>query len=363
MSGEPPLAGVRVLDSTSYATGPFMTGLLAQLGAKVIKIERPPHGDPERFTTPAYFAAFNRGKASVALDTRDAADRAMLDELVAGADVFVEGFRPGAADRAGLGFDRLRTLRKGLIYISLPGFSSTGPYAAARGYDVQYQAIAGALAFDIDPGGTPVYRSAFPVFDYAAAMYAVIALLALLPDRPGEGIRLEVPIVAAGLAFTFPAIVDTLGDSAERGRVRHTYRTADGQFLAITVPQDQDFQALCTALGRPDVRDDPAFATYRDRTANGVRLGQIVGEEINARTADEWLAALVPAGVPVARVNTPETIFDDPEVKSLGLIDEDGGRHMHLPVLGLPQRELAPAPGLGDDTDRVRAEGWGHLRA
>jgi crotonobetainyl-CoA:carnitine CoA-transferase CaiB-like acyl-CoA transferase len=354
----PGLAGLRVLDATSYATGPFMTQLLAQLGAIVLKLERPPRGDPERFTTPAYFQSFNRGKASVLLDTRDPTDLGLVDELVAGADVFVEGFRPGAAERAGLGFERLRKLRPGLVYISVPGFSSAGPNAGARGYDVQYQAVAGALAFDPEPDGTPVYRSPFPIFDYAAAMYAVIGLLSVVAERPAEGIRLEVPIVAAGLAFTFPAIMDALGLPVDRSLVKHTYRTADGRHLAITVPQDQDFHALCEALGRPDLKSESGFADYRSRVTNAGRLQAVVSEAIATRTAADWMAALIPAGVPVAVVNTPETVFADPEIQSLGLVHEEDGRHLHLPVLGLPWVELGPAPGLGADTERVRARGW-----
>lgn len=355
---EPALTGLRVLDSTSYATGPFMTGLLAQLGATVLKLERPPHGDPERFTTPAYFESFNRGKASALLDAGEPADRATLDRLVAGADVFVEGFRAGAAERAGLGFERLRELRPGLIYISLPGFSPTGPNAGARGYDVQYQAVTGGLAFDPEPDGTPVYRSPYPVFDYAAAMYAVIGLLTVLADRPPEGVRLEVPIVAAGLAFTFPALMDALGPHLDRSQVKHTYRTADGRHLAITVPQDQDFHALCDALQRPELKTAPGFADYRSRVANAAQLQASVSGAITTRTASEWMAVLIPAGVPVAVVNTPATIFADPEILSLGLVHEEGGRHLHLPVLGLPAVESGPAPGLGADTDRVQTGGW-----
>ncbi len=160
------LQRLRVLDFSTHATGPFATQVLASLGATVLKVERPPAGDPERHGEYAMFVACNRGKHSVLVDAKQPDDLALLEQLLTDADVVVEGFRPGVADRLGFGFDRVRALQPQVIYVSLPGFGSTGPRAGARGYDTQYRALAGDLMLNAH-GGAPAYSPASPVFDYA----------------------------------------------------------------------------------------------------------------------------------------------------------------------------------------------------
>ncbi len=202
------LDGLRVLDLSTRATGPFATQMLAELGATVLKVERPPAGDPERHTEPAIFRACNRGKHSVALDVNVDADRRLLDELLADTDVFVEGFRPGVADRIGLGFAAVRARSPLVVYVSLPGFGSSGPRASTRSYDTQLRAVAGELALNAGADGVPRYDAASPTFDFAAAMYAALGVVTSLLGGRTDAVRLEVPILAAGLAWSFARLTD-----------------------------------------------------------------------------------------------------------------------------------------------------------
>jgi crotonobetainyl-CoA:carnitine CoA-transferase CaiB-like acyl-CoA transferase len=194
-----------VLDLSQHATGPFATQIMAALGATVVKLEQPPGGDRERHTEPEMFLACNRGKHSIALDLKTDADREVLRRLLSGADVLIEGFRPGVADRLGFGFPAVSAIQPRIIYVSMPGFGSAGPLAQTPGYDVEFRALAGDLSLNADSGGTPQYARAAPTFDYAAAMYATIGVLTTLLDTGRAPVHLEVPVLAAGLALSFAA--------------------------------------------------------------------------------------------------------------------------------------------------------------
>jgi len=226
------LSGLRVLDLSTHATGPFATQILASLGATVLKVERPPAGDPERQGEHAMFLACNRGKYSVALDLKDAAERRLLEDLTREADAFFEGFRPGVAERIGFGFERVRQLQPRVIYVSLPGFGSTGPRASMRGYDTQYRALAGDLWLNAGPDGVPRYNPASPSFDYATAMYATIGVLSALLGPRKKAVHLEVPILAAGLAWGFARLIDPAYNGGPMAAADYVFRTLDDEYVA-----------------------------------------------------------------------------------------------------------------------------------
>jgi crotonobetainyl-CoA:carnitine CoA-transferase CaiB-like acyl-CoA transferase len=355
------LDGVRVVDLSTHATGPFATQILAALGATVVKVERPPDGDPERSTEFAMFHACNRGKYSVALDVKRSTDRDVLDALIVGCDVFVEGFRPGVADRLGLSFEQLSKRCPSLVYVSLPGFGSTGPYADRRGYDVEYRAVAGELWVSREPGRLPRYTDGPPFFDFATAMYAVVGVLAALRPGARTAVRIEVPILAAGLAWTFPRLIDAAKADRPGPRTQHAFVAADGLPLTVTYPTTEQFHALCELLDRNDLKDRPDLQDFEGRAAQAALLNEVVSAAIATRPRDAWLDALEAAGVAAAPIRGPHDVFDDPQVRHLDVIHGGDVSWADVPILGLPRRPLVDSSAVDQHGDLVRTGGWSAL--
>ncbi len=353
------LEGLRVVDLSQHATGPFATQIMAALGAAVVKVEQPPHGDRERHTEYEMFLACNRGKYSIALDLKDDSDLATLQALVVEADVFVEGFRPGVAARLGLGFGDVSGLAPQIVYVSMPGFGSQGPLAGAPGYDVEFRALAGDLALNAAADGTPQYARASPAFDYAAAMYATIGVLSarLDPDRTAR--HLEVPILAAGLAFNFARLIDPrYGPGQAEHRWQHVYRCADGRYVSVTVGQDRHFRALCEALGLATLAAREDLRTIAGRHAAAAELNERVGAAISTATREYWCACFTEAGIAHAPVLEPTEVFDHPQVQALDLIHREPTPYAQLPILGLPSRVLVRPPDVDEHGEMLRAKGW-----
>jgi CoA:oxalate CoA-transferase len=347
--GSPPLAldRLRVLDLSQHATGPFATQILAALGASVVKVEQPPHGDRERFTEPEMFLACNCGKYSIALNLKAEPDRAVLTRLIRDADVLVEGFRPGVAARLGVGYPEVSALQPRIIYVSMPGFGSAGPLAYAPGYDVEFRALAGDLALNSDAAGTPQYARASPVFDYAAAMYATIGVLTTLLDPRRTAVRLEVPILAAGLAFSFARLIDPRYAPGQDGqRWQHLYRCADGRFVSITAGQDAQFRALCEAIGLAGLADREDLRTIAERHAAAAEVTERIGAVIAQSPLAEWRPRFDAAGIPWAPVLHPGEVFEHPQVQALGILHPAPSPHADLPIFGLPSRSLVRLPEI-----------------
>jgi crotonobetainyl-CoA:carnitine CoA-transferase CaiB-like acyl-CoA transferase len=358
---EPFLAGLRVLDLSNYTPGPFGTQMLADLGATVLKVERPPHGDLERLSVLEYFHAYNRGKYSIALDLRDESDRVVFHDLVKEADVVVEGFRPFVADRIGAGFDELSRLRPGLIYVSLPGVPSASEYWMDRAHDSEFQARIGAL--DVAAGGgAPSYSSPYPVSDYAAGMYAVIGILAALHRRGTEAVHIEAACFSAGLAWMYPMLCRLVYPVAEPNRGRlpgvGVFVTSDQRYLTMSTIEDRGWHQLCDAIGRPDIAADPGLATLAQRIQRFDELDGIIRAAIASRSLAEWEAELRTREISVGPVLTPTEAVRDPLVRSLGLLGDEPVPSMALPLSGIPTiRHVAP-PALDADGEQVRAQGW-----
>ena len=366
MTARPPLSGLRVVDLSTHACGPFAAEILASLGAAVVKIEQPPDGDPERRADAAMFLAGNRGKLSIALDLKSEGDLAQALELIGSADVVVEGFRPGVAERLGLGFAGVLEVQPRIVYVSLPGFGSDGPYARRRGFDTQFRALTGDLHFNRDGDGVPRYADGAPTLDYAAAMYAVIGILAVLRDPQHGPAHLEVPILGAGLAWNFPRLIDPDRTSTTGGALTtSTYRTSDDRFLVISpnLVDDGGFRRLCDALGRPDLAAGEDVRTADDRDRHAPRILAAVAATVAGRPAQDWAAAFEAADLPWAVVLTPDEVFDDPQVQWLDVLHLAPSPWASSPIRGLPTRDLVDPPRVHEHGAVVRESGWAGVEA
>jgi crotonobetainyl-CoA:carnitine CoA-transferase CaiB-like acyl-CoA transferase len=361
----PPLAGIRVLDLTTYTPGPFGTQILADLGATVLKVERPPHGDPERSAVPEYFSAYNRGKHSIAVDTTKPEDLQLLLDLAADAHILLEGFRPGATERMGIGFDAVAKLNPAIVYVSLPGFPSTGPFAQDRSHDREFQARMGSLdLFPKDSAGVPIYDSPYHVADYAAGMYAVIGALAvLLADSHGP-VHLEAPLFAAGLAWAFPMMSrSAFGErrvSAEWA-ASGLFTTKDGGVLSLSAIEDAGWLELCRVLGLGDLAVREDLTTLQMRQPHTAEINQRLREVFVTRPLDQWEELLREANISFGPVHTVAEGIVDEAVQSLDMVHLGPTPSIGCPIFGMPTVVHSDPPELDTSGAAVRAGGWAAL--
>ena len=367
--GRPVLSGVRVVDLTTLLPGPFCTQLLADLGADVIKVERPDGGDPARALVPATFAAVNRGKRSVALDLRREADREQLYALARTADVFIEGFRPGVAERLGAGYERLAALNERLIYCSLSGYGQSGPARDLPGHDLNYLGVVGALDAEDDPAALPRHLASVPIADMAGALFAANAILAALLRRAldpagGTGAYLDVSLAGAALSLMNGRLGEAhrLGDRLAakllRGGGYRAFLGSDGRAFTVGCIEDAFWRRLCLAIGRADLADDLAWATFAQRTFGAEALDALLAAEFARRPRDEWIALLRAADVPVGPANAPSEVEHDPFVVASGLLLADDAGATPLRAVRFPARMPGLAvPPDAEDTRRAPALG------
>lgn len=353
-----PLAGLRILDLSWLLPGPFASLLLADLGADVVKVERPQSGDYLRDILPSMFELVNRGKRSIAIDLKDPASLAEFRRLVATADIVMEGFRPGVADRLGVGYDALSAVKPDLVYLSISGYGQTGPYADMPGHDINYLAAAGALSVPA-VWGEPPRRSGLPVADLASAMYAALNIVAAIRrrDQTGEGSRIDIAIADSALHWSQVRIA---GVDPERPHWHHVhpandiFETADGRGLSLALVENKFLRNFCLAAGRPDLIETfaPAEEISGD-VAGAALLKTELARLVGSRALAEWTRLLAGADVPFAPVNRPSDIEADPHFSARGMT----GR-MSMPVPGGLGGHLARshAPGLGEHSDEIRAE-------
>lgn len=358
--------GVKVLDLTSYIAGSFAATWLADLGADVVKIESPT-GDPFRVTRG--FLVWNRNKRSIVLDLKHPDGLAAFYRMVRQADVVMENYRPGVADRLGVGYEKLRELNPRIIYCSVSGYGQTGPYSQKPAFDPLLQAIGGVMAGQGGPGNPPVFLR-IAVSDYYAAALAAYGVAAALyvRERTGLGQRVETSLLNAVIAIQAWPFV-RLEDDPEpfrpgSGLVPYQlFQTADG-WIFIACGNDGFWRNLCRALDIEAFADDPRFATQPARYQNREELLGILQEILLTRTTAEWLELLEAHDVPAAPVRTIEALFDDPQVKHNEMVVElrhpklGRIRQMGIPVrLSVtPGRLVRPAPMLGQHTDEVLRE-------
>jgi CoA:oxalate CoA-transferase len=375
------LDGIRVLDLTRVLAGPFATAILADLGADVIKVERPGTGDDYRYgpspkgETSLSFQNTNRGKRSITLDVRTPEGRDLLLRLAEGADALVENFRAGWLASQGLGPAELQARNPRLVVAALSGFGATGPRAGEASYDIVAQATGGLLAMTGFPDGPPV-RAGGALADFVGGLYLALGLVAALRDRDRTGYArwLDLSNQDATFAITDSAatIFAGLGMRSERCGNQHpftapydAFEATDG-WVVVATASNKLFRGLCNAIGRAELAGDARFRSHRGRAANRAEINAVVADWVRGRSCEEVLARLGPAGaqVPCARVASPEELLEDPQLAARGMLE----RHAHpslgevvfhgspLRFSGAEPRARALAPALGEHNAEVYAE-------
>ncbi|GAB2458764.1 CaiB/BaiF CoA-transferase family protein [Comamonas humi] len=389
-----PLQKYRVLDLTRVLAGPWCTQNLADLGAEVIKVERPGVGDETRGWGPpwmpaaegserhdsAYFGSTNRGKQSVTIDFTTPQGQALVKELVLQCDVLVENYKAGTLARYGLGYEDLRAIHPSLVYCSVTGFGHTGPYSHKPGYDFVFQAMSGLMSItgerDDLPGGGP-QKVGIAVADITTGMYATVAVLAALLWREGsgQGQHLDMALLDCAMAFNSNQAVNYLasgqlprryGNAHSNAVPYQVFDTLDGQ-VVVAVGNDSLFAAYCQAIERPELSTDARFTKVSGRLQNRAVLLPELARTMAARTSADWLARLDAAGVPCAPINDFAQALADPQVQARGIeapITLPDGATFHTIASPLRFSETpldypAGPPTLGQHTSAVLHERLG----
>ncbi|UBU16048.1 CaiB/BaiF CoA transferase family protein [Nonomuraea gerenzanensis] len=369
MSGA--LSGLLVADFSRVLAGPYCTMLLADLGAEVVKVERPGTGDDTRAWGPpyassgeaTYFLGVNRNKRSIALDLR--ADAEVARALAARADVLVENFKPGTMDRLGLGYEALRALNPGLVYCSITGFGS-GAGAGLPGYDLIAQAVGGLMSVTGEPDG-PGTKAGVALVDVITGLHAALGIMAALRHRDGggEGQRIEVSLLSSLLsaltnhasAYAAAGVVPQAMGNRHPSIVPYEVFQAADRPIVIAAGNDRQFQALCAALERPDLAGDPRYATNAQRVGAREPLVAELNAALAGRTADEWFERLTAAGVPCGPINDLAAAFA--LAGELGLepaVELGGAGQVANPIRlsATPPAYHRPPPALGQDDAWLR---------
>jgi crotonobetainyl-CoA:carnitine CoA-transferase CaiB-like acyl-CoA transferase len=384
----PPLHGLRVLDLSRVLAGPLCTMVLGDLGAEVIKVERPGAGDDTRSWGPpwavggdgeesAYYLCCNRNKRSVTADLKSAEGRDRVASLARGADVLVENFAPGTLERVGLGYESLAEANPGLVFCTITGYGLTGPEAGRPGYDFAVQARSGWMAITGEPEGVPV-KVGVAVVDVLTGQNAAIGILAALREREssGRGQRMEVSLwdsALAGLVNVTQAALVTGREPRRWGNAHATivpyqaFDAADRAFV-VAVGNDAQWRRMCEAIGAMDLRDDAELATNPGRVERRERVVAALAARFHTRPAADWLALLDGAGVPCAPVQTAGEALRDPATTGrdgLWWMESEGyGRVATVPSPVRLERTPATlrqaAPRLGEHDAEVNATGWDH---
>lgn len=357
----PPLAGVTVVDFSELLPGPFFTQALTEMGARVIKIERPPHGDNARRLGAGGFAAVNRGKESLLVDMKDEAQRTQVRQLVASADVVVESYRPGVMARLGMDFASLQVTCPRLIYVSLSGYGQAGPWANLPGHDINYLAAAGVLAVSGEAGGQPALGAGLPVADLCGAMYALSSTLAALlqRERTDLGQHLDVSLADCALHWMNPRLgayreggAATLEAQREMTLVKPAYGAfgcRDGRYVSVAALEDHFWKRLCEAVDLTPF-DGEAYQSFKQRKPHAQTINQRLSEAVKDRDADEVFELLRQHDVPVAPVVEPAQLAALPQFATRAKFE--AGDNMPLvrfpvPIAGMSERTLGPVPALG----------------
>jgi len=389
-----PLSGIRVLDLSRILAGPSCTQTLGDLGADVIKVERPGAGDDTRgwgppFLPPpeeggsvgdsAYFLSANRNKRSVTVDISRPEGVALLHELAAQSDVLVENFKVGDLDRRGLGWTGMHRVAPRLVYCSITGFGQCGPYAPQAGYDFIVQGMGGLMSLTGEPEGAPM-KVGVPISDIMAGMYATVSILAALRERDatGEGRHIDISLLDCQVAWLYNQASNYLvsGRPPRRHGNAHpniapyqTFRTADGH-VNLGVGNDSQFRRLCGLIGRPELGEDPRFARNSARLQNREALLEIVCAAFLTRSSADWIASCNAEGIPCGPINSLPEVLADPHVQARGLVQEvaqPGRPDRPLRLMRSPIRigghdlgiHRLP-PKLGEHTSEVLAEILGY---
>jgi len=330
-----PLEGIRVIDLTRVLAGPFCTMILGDLGAEVIKIERPKTGDDTRAYGPfikgesGYFMSVNRNKKSITLNLKSSKGKEILEELIKKSDILVENFRPGTMERLGFGYENIKLINPSLIYAAISGFGHSGPYYGKPAYDLLVQAMGGIMSITGEKGRPPV-RVGSSIGDITAALFGTIGILAALNVRKttGEGQKIDVAMLDCQITILENAVARylTTGKSPEPLGSRHpsiapfqAYTTED-YYIVIACGNDSLWVKLCHALGLTQYIDAPKFKTNKDRVNNVDELEKIINGVTKTKTTKNWLKIFDKMGIPAAPINTVDKAISDPQIKDRNMI-------------------------------------------
>jgi crotonobetainyl-CoA:carnitine CoA-transferase CaiB-like acyl-CoA transferase len=374
-----PLDGIKVVDLSRILAGPYCTQYLGEMGADVVKVEPPGHGDDTRGWGPpfvgdeaVYYLAANRNKRGIVLDLKSDRGREALRRLVAGADVLVENFRPGTLEKWGIGYDALAAVNPRLIHVSITGFGQTGPYRDRAGYDLVAQALGGVMSLTGEPDGAPA-KVGLPVADLNAGTWAIIAVLMALQARhtTGRGQYLEVSLLDSQLAWHVYAAGAHFYDTPRPRRMGsahpsivpyQAYHVSDG-WLIIAVGSEKLWHAFCGVLGL-DIASDPRFSSNALRSAHRDELNALLEPVLLARPAAEWMKAFDAAGIPAAPINEIDDVYADPWTASRDqvvrlphpTVGTYVGTGFPVKASDTPARPTSAPPTLGQHTAEVLAE-------
>lgn len=371
-----PLRDIRVIDLTRILAGPYATMILGDLGADVVKVERPGHGDDTRHWGPpfvgdtaSYYTAVNRNKRSIAIDLKHEEGRELVYRMLGDADLVVSNFRPGVMDRLGLGQTRLADTFPGLIWCSITGHAPGDPRAQLPSFDLVIQAETGLMDLTGQKDGPPT-KVGISIADELAGLYLVQGVLAALyhRERTGEGRPVNVALNEAMLsAFTYQAQKHLVGGGTPRRMGNEhpslvpyrSYSAADGDFV-VGVANEGQWQRFCAAIDRPELMDDTRFETNSVRVENRAELEGLLEARLAERLREDWVVTLREANVPCGLVRTAAEAIDDEIARGTGLVADggDGVRMIGSPIqIGGARAPFGrPSPGLGQHTDEVLAE-------
>ncbi len=375
MSG--PLEGVRILDLSRVLAGPLCTMILGDLGAEVIKVERPEGGDDTREWGPpfasgesAYYLCVNRNKKSVALDLKSPKGIAAVRALASRSDVVIENFRVGVADKLGLGYDALAEGNPGLVYCSVTGYGQTGPYRDLPGYDFIAQAMSGLMSITGEKSGEPMKLGVATV-DLTTGMYAAVAILAALRrrDSTGVGQRIDLALMDSALSWLANVGENHLVSGEVPGRFRNAhativpyqvFRSMDG-YLAVGIGNDRQYRKFCGIAGAPELSSDERFSTNPERVRNREALIPLLERVFATRPTAEWIERLWSEGIPAGPINTVDRALEDPNTLAREMVvDMPHPKAGSVRLIGSPMKFSAtpveyrrPPPLLGEHTEEV----------
>lgn len=384
-----PLEGLRVLDLSRILAGPSCAQTLGDLGADVIKIERPDKGDDIRGWGPpflkdrdgndtlesAYFMSTNRNKRSLTIDISSQDGLEIINDLIDKSDVLIENFKVGDLKRRGLDWDTVHARNPNIVYCSITGFGQSGPYATRPGYDFVVQGMGGLMSITGETEGMPM-KVGVPISDIMAGMYATVSILAALRERDqtGSGRHIDISLLDCQVGWLYNQASNYLIGGTEPQRLGNahpnivpyeTFATADGH-INLAVGNDNQFERLCQAIERPDLVDISRSATNTQRLVNRNAILIEIRSEFTKRSSSKWLADLQTAGIPCGPINTLAQVFDDPHIQARGIVQEvehSAAPDVKAKIMRTPIRmeghELdvrLPPPMLGEHTNEILSE-------
>ena len=375
-----PLQGIRVIDFSQILAGPFCTMLLADMGADVVKVEKPNGGDDTRRYGPPFiegesaaFLTLNRNKRSIVLDLKSEQGLGVVRRMLADADVMLHNFRPGVVDRMGLGYADVSAMNPAIVYCAVSGFGATGPYSQRAGFDLVAQGMSGLMSINGFPDAPPA-KVGVPMADLNTGMFCAYGILTAYINRlaTGKGQHVDASLLESGMAYTLyesatyfatGEVAGPLGSAHRMIAPYQAFATQDG-YINIGAANQNNWERMCRAVGRDDLLDDARFASNPERMVNIQSLTPIMEETFRTQTTAHWVEILERAGVPCGPIYNIEQVYADPHVQSRDMAVElqhpkaGGIRNIGVAVKlsDTPGSVRTPAPLLGQHTDEVLAE-------